>query len=198
MRTFVLLAVMSWPAVTLACDDGAPVFTFVGKLKDDRLVLREERFEKTQITLHVFDLRSGKVTTFAEILRGQEPADQAARLRAARWKEAQAKLEKEGLQLETLTEKRLPVTQGGVTFTQATSARGDDSGCSTVELRAKRGNESVKVDETGYCGSSDITRFRGLVLVDGYAIPTIDSGCLDGPDRWLHRFVIADVFTKKK
>ena len=202
MRALLLVAVMCFPAVTWACDDGAPQITIVGKLTGERLVVRDERFEGSIITLYLLDLKTGKVTKYASILdthfedRTPAQARADAKVRAARWKEAEAKLKTEGLVLQTLSVRPLPSTSGEVKWSQS-STRSDEGGCYAIRLEATRGTERVEVDSTGYCGASDTTEFAGVVETDGYVVPLLSPGCLDSPDRWMHAFKIAELFKPK-
>ena len=193
MRALLLFALVAWPTVTWACDDGAPKIAIVGTLKGDRLLVRDERYDAATITLYLLDLKRGKTVEFATILDARDNDEDPAKVRAARWKAAEAKLKKEGLVLQTFRPMKLPATIGEVTFRQASTAV-DAAGCGKVVLEATRGAERVQVDSTGSCGASDVTDLGGLYEIDGYVIPLLSSGCLNGPDDWMHAFKLADLF----
>lgn len=66
-----------------------------------------------------------------------------------------------------------------------------------MELLAKRGKKTVTVATTGYCTPNDTTTFSGVVVVSGYVIPFISSGCFmpDKDSPRSHR--IDDLFKPK-
>ena len=172
-------------SAALACDDGAPVISVVGTLSGDRVLVREERFGGSLIRLYVLDLAKSTLTEFATVLDG-EPEAERPKLRAARWKAAEAELKKQGLLLKTLAEQSLPFRLKGATVKSST-AYDSDTGCSTVELVAVRGKQSQTLDTTGSCGASDGTFFSGVVVTPDqrFLIPMLASGCLGSPTLWM-------------
>jgi len=199
MKRWLAVVVVLAAHVALACDDGSPVISVVGTLSGDRVLVREERFEGTSIHLYVLDLAKNKATEFATILDTSDAEAERPKLRAARWKAAEAELKKQGLVLKTLAVQKLPFEVKGATL----KGGGDfdsDTGCATVELLAVRGKQSQRLDATGYCGSSDTTSFAGVVVTpdERFVIPMLSSGCLDDPTRWMKAIPVASFASAKK
>lgn len=190
----VLTAASAW-----ACDDGAPVVTIVGVLKGDRVLVREESFGGASITLYVLDLAKNKVTEFSTILDSSDPEADRPKLRASRWKSSEAELKKQGLELKTLSVRKLPLELKGATV-KSVSEYDSDTGCGNSTLVAVRGKATTQLDTTGYCGSSDTTSFSGVVVTpdERFVIPMLSSGCLDSPTRWMKSIAVASFAGSKK
>ena len=186
-------------ATARACDDGSPVVTVVGVLKGDQVLVREESFAGASINLFVLDLAKNKVTEFASILDSTDPEADRPKLRASRWKSAEADLKKQGLELKTLAVRKLPLELKGVTL-KVVSDYDSDTGCGKSALVAVRGKATTQLGTTGYCGSSDTTSFSGVVVTpdERFVIPMLSSGCLGSPPEWMKSIAVASFAGPKK
>ena len=202
MRTLLAVVVvisLLTAATARACDDGSPVVTIVGVLSADRVLVREERFEGSSITLFVLDLAKNKVTEFASILDSSDPEADRPKLRASRWKAAEADLKKQGLEVKTLSVRKLPLELKGATV-KVVSDYDSDTGCGKSALVAVRGKSTSQLDTTGYCGSSDTTSFAGVVVTpdERFVIPMLASGCLGSTAEWMKSIPVASFASTKK
>lgn len=190
----VVLAVISSRSAW-ACDAPSSEITFVGTLRGHRVLVREVNDLQTFLSLYILDLDKNETTLFATILDGEEAPADKERLRARRWKQAQAALEKQGLALQSFEFKPLPVKVGDVELRvrEGTS----ENGCTEVTLEAVKGSARRVLATTGYCGSSDTTRFSGVAFTpDGlHLMPVIDSACPESPTTWVRAFPIDSLLT---
>jgi hypothetical protein len=174
-----------------ACDPNTTL-SLAGFDDKGNVLVRRDR-ESYGIDLATFALATGKEGSVIDILTAEDPEAERPRLRAKRWKEAEAKLVKAGFTINP----KYPVAPddklGVGDFVIVRTPRFDEeTSFSGTELTAKKGAHTVEL-VTSMTPPSDAGSFGGVfVSPDKRTLVVLESGCLEK----VHVFSVAQVSEK--
>jgi hypothetical protein len=174
-----------------ACDPNTTL-SLAGFDDKGNVLVRRDR-GTSGIDVATFALATGSELSVIDIVKGDDPEAERPRLRAKRWKEAEAALQKSGFTINP----KYPVAPddkpGVGDFIIVRTPRFDEeTSFSGTELSAKKGAHTVEL-VTSMTPPSDAGSFGALyVSPDKRTLVVLESGCLEK----VHVFSVAQVSEK--
>lgn len=186
MRSLLIAAVLL-PASSFACEL-TNHFKVIGFDAKETLVAMREESEGT-IAVHLYELPSGKRKSSWDIINYDETTSEPAngdmsklgKLRAARWKEAEAALVREGIKINAKYPISETATIGKAKFITR-SGETSEYVVSAVEVVRIEGKESTVIDRQSSPTANDAVAYDGFsVAPSKKTLIILPSGCGAAP-----------------
>ena len=176
LASIAIAAVAAVPSPVRSCEPSFDLKVVGFDAKGTQVLMRSE---SDQIAILVVDLASASEVEHFDIVTRAAPEEQRGKLRAQRWKAAEATLKKRGFRVvpDYPWMKRDEVKPGLRVFVDS-APYDTENGFSGSLLVAKRGDETVVLVPAAMAPVSDMVGFGGLYQSpDGRYLITSHSGC---------------------